>query len=80
MAGSPMRALQAGVRQIGEAYFSGAEQPYEKLYMCIYNNYCTTIHIKDKVQFDAAVTNLKAGGGTNFYEAFMGIKDIVTTD
>ena len=25
MSGSPMRALQAGVRQIGEAFYSGAE-------------------------------------------------------
>ena len=46
--------------------------------MCIYNSYCDTIHIKNKAQFDSTVDNLKAGGGTNFYNAFLGIKDIVT--
>ena len=67
MAGSPMRALQAGCKLIGDAFYQDVEQPYEKMYIMEYNSAAKVKEVKSKDEFVSSIDNLKAGGGTNFY-------------
>jgi uncharacterized protein with von Willebrand factor type A (vWA) domain len=80
MSGSPIEALKLGAKLIGDKYFDAEERPFEQFHTYLYNNECETLNFNDKASFNARISNIRAGGGTNFMSVFQKIEILLANN
>ena len=77
MAGAPLRNLQAGALQIGERFFKGEKRPFERFYTLDYDSQMKETLAENHEQYKEAISQLKAGGQTNFMIVFQRVLQII---